>query len=220
MRQESRAAPPPLPADWETPPADGGALPADGEAADDAAVIEQSRHEPERFAALFVRHAPALKRYVIRRLGQDPAEDIVAETFAVAFQHRESYDLTRGDARPWLYGIATNLVRRHRRREIGLYRALSRTGADPVIEPFTDHVDQRVATDGARRRLAAALAKLSRGHRDALLLVTWAELTYEQAAQALGVPVGTVRSRVNRARSRLRRVLGDIDPTDAEERTK
>ncbi|WP_433351725.1 RNA polymerase sigma factor [Microtetraspora malaysiensis] len=199
MRDESRTAAPPRLVAVET--------------ADDAKVIERSRHEPERFATLFTRHAPALKRFVIRRLGQEFAEDIVAETFARAFQHRETYDLSRGDARPWLYGIATNLIGRHRRQEINLYRALSRTGVDSVIEPFTDQIDQRVAANGARRRLATALAGLPRGHRDTLLLVTWAELTYEQAAQALGVPVGTVRSRVNRARSKLRRALGDIDPT-------
>ncbi|MFG1680533.1 RNA polymerase sigma factor [Nonomuraea sp. NPDC049269] len=203
MRHESRTDAPPWPAAVET--------------ADDAAVIARSRHEPEHFTTLFTRHAPALKRYVIRRLGPDPAEDIVAETFARAFQHRETYDLARDDARPWLYGIATNLIGRHRRHEISQYRALSRTGADSVTESFTDEVDQRVAADGARRRLAGALAGLPRGHRDALLLVTWAELTYEQAAHALGVPVGTVRSRVNRARSKLRRVLGGIDPTDADE---
>ncbi|WP_329085497.1 MULTISPECIES: RNA polymerase sigma factor [unclassified Streptosporangium] len=199
MRHESRTDAPPRPAAVET--------------ADDATVIKWSRHEPERFAVLFTRHGPALKRYVIRRLGQDHAEDIVAETFAAAFEHRESYDLARDDARPWLYGIATNLIGRHRRHEINLYRALGRTGMDPVIEPFTDQVDRRVAADAARRRLASALAGLSRAHRDTLLLVTWTDLTYEQAAQALGVPVGTVRSRVNRARGRLRRALGGIDPT-------
>lgn len=184
-----------------------------GHAADDAAVIARSRHDPERFALLFTRHAPAIKRYVVRRLGEDPAEDVVAETFATAFQQRERYDLTRDDARPWLYGIATNLIGRHRRREITLFRALSRTGAGAVAEPFTDEVDSRLLADAAKRRVAAALAGLSQAHRDTLLLVTWAEFTYEQAAQALGVPVGTVRSRVNRARGRLRRVLGDLDPS-------
>ncbi|MBB5083570.1 RNA polymerase sigma factor [Nonomuraea endophytica] len=180
-------------------------------------MIARSRHEPERFAILFTRHAPALKRYVVRRLGLAAAEDIVAETFVVAFQQRGTYDLTRTDARPWLYGIATNLMGRHRRHEISLYRALSRTGVDPVTEPFTDQVERRVAADGVRDHLAAALAGLPGGHRDALLLVTWAELTYEQAALALDVPVGTVRSRVNRARSKLRRVLGGMDPTAADE---
>ncbi|GII78609.1 DNA-directed RNA polymerase sigma-70 factor [Sphaerisporangium rufum] len=185
--------------------------PAAPDGIDDAAVIARSRHDPEQFAALFARHAPAIKRYVIRRLGQDPAEDIVAETFTLAFQRRDSYDPAYGDARPWLYGITTNLMRRHRRQEIGMYRALSRTGVDPVVEPFTNEVHRRLAADGERRRLAAALAGLSRPHRDALLLVTWGELSYEQAALALGVPSGTVRSRVSRARAKLRRVLGGID---------
>jgi RNA polymerase sigma factor (sigma-70 family) len=207
MRLESRAAEPPRPAAGEA-------------RADDAAVIEQSRHEPERFAILFQRYAPALKRYVIRRLGVDPAEDIVAEAFLIAFRQRESYDASRTDARPWLYGITTNLIGRHRRGEIALYRALSRTGADPVTEPFTDRVDRQVAADGIRRNLAAALARLPAGHRDALLLVTWAELTYEQAAQALGVPVGTVRSRVNRARSKLRKAFDGVDPTAVHEEPK
>jgi RNA polymerase sigma-70 factor (ECF subfamily) len=181
--------------------------------ADDAEVIARSRHSPEHFAVLFHRHAPALKRYAVRRLGAAAAEDVVAETFVAAFQQRATYDLTRDDARPWLYGIATNLIGRHLRHEIGLYKALSRTGADPVTEPFTDRVDQRVTAGGVRVRLTAALAGLPAGHRDALLLVTWGELTYEQAAQSLGVAVGTVRSRVNRARKKLRRALGDIDPT-------
>ncbi|MEQ4723809.1 RNA polymerase sigma factor [Nonomuraea sp. B19D2] len=181
------------------------------------AAVAPSRRASERFATLFRLHAPELKRYVVRRLGVEPADDIVAETFAVALQRLESYDVSRGDERSWLYGIATNLIGRHRRREIGLYKALIRTGADPVIEPFTDEVEQRVSADGARRRLAKALAGLSRKHRDTLLLVAWTELTYEEAATALGVPVGTVRSRVNRARGKLRRALGDIDPTAADE---
>ncbi|SEG64773.1 RNA polymerase sigma-70 factor, ECF subfamily [Nonomuraea solani] len=176
-----------------------------------------SRYESERVGSLFVQHAPELKRYVVRRLGLEPADDIVAETFAVALQRLDSYDGRLGDERSWLYGIATNLIGRHRRREIGLYRALSRTGADSVIEPFTDEVDRRVAADGVSRRLAKALGGLSQKHRDTLLLVTWTELTYEEAAVALGVPVGTVRSRVNRARSRLRRVLAGIDPTVVDE---
>ena len=105
---------------------------------DDAAVIQLSRHEPEHFTVLFRRHAPYIQRYLVRRLGQDAADDIVAETFLLAFRQRDSYDLTRADARPWLYGIPTNLIGRHRRAETGLYRALARTGADPVTESFTD----------------------------------------------------------------------------------
>jgi RNA polymerase sigma-70 factor (ECF subfamily) len=183
----------------------------------DAAVIQLSRHEPEHFTVLFRRHAPHIQRYVVRRLGRDAADDIVAETFLQAFRRRDSYDLARADARPWLYGIATNLIGRHRRAETGLYRALARTGADPVTESFTDGVDDRVSASAASRRLAAALARLSAELRDTLLLVAWGDLSYEEAAAALGVPVGTVRSRVSRARSKLRRTLGDTNPAAFQE---
>ena len=80
--------------------------------ADDAAVIRLSRHEPEQFTVLFRRHAPHIQHYVVRRLGQDAADDIVAETFLLAFRQRDTYDQARADARPWLYGIATNLIGR------------------------------------------------------------------------------------------------------------
>jgi len=186
-------------------------------AADDAAVIQLSRHEPECFTVLFRRHAPHIQRYVVRRLGQDAADDIVAKTFLLAFRQWDSYDQTHADARPWLYGIATNLIGRHRRAEIRLYRALARTGADPVMESFTDRVDDRVSASTASRRLAAALAQLSAELRDTLLLVTWGDLSYEEAAMALGVPVGTVRSRMSRARSKLRQTLGGTNPAASEE---
>ena len=190
------------------------AEPADtAHTADDAAIIRLSRHEPEQFAALFRRRAPEIRRYVTRRLGTDAAEDVVAETFLVAFRQRHGYDLDRTDARPWLYGIATNLIGRHRRSETRLYKALARTGRDPVTEPFTDQVDARVSAGAAGRGLAAALANLPPQYRDALLLVAWGDLTYEQVALALGVPPGTVRSRVSRARSNIRRALGGIDPS-------
>jgi RNA polymerase sigma factor (sigma-70 family) len=185
--------------------------------ADDAAVIQLSRHEPELFTVLFRRHAPYIQRYVVRRLGPDAADDIVAETFLLAFRQRDSYDQSRLDARPWLYGIATNLIGRHRRAEIRLYRALARTGADPVMEAFTDQVDERVSAGTASRRLAAGLARLPEELRDTLLLVTWGDLTYAEAATALGVPVGTVRSRVSRARGKLRRTLGGTNPAAYDE---
>jgi RNA polymerase sigma factor (sigma-70 family) len=181
--------------------------------ADDATVIQLSRHEPEHFTVLFRRHAPHIQRYVLRRLSPDVADDIVAETFLLAFRQRNSYDLERSDARPWLYGIATNLIGRHRRAEIRLYRALARTGADPVTEPFTDRVDDRVSADHASRQLATALARLSADLRDAILLAAWSDLSYEEIAVALGVPIGTVRSRLSRARTKLRQTLGDTDPS-------
>ena len=187
-------------------------IPQSDAALNDAALIELSRHEPEEFTELFRRHAPYIQRYVTRRLGLalsngTTADDIVAETFLLAFRQRDKYDPSRADARPWLYGISTNLIGRHRRSEIRLYRALARTGTDPVTEPFTDRVDERVSADMASRGLAAALARLSADSRDTLLLAAWSDLSYEEIALALGVPVGTVRSRLSRARSKLRTIL-------------
>lgn len=183
--------------------------PAGGDPTDDGAIIALSLQDPEQFATVFRRHAPDIHRYVVRRLGSTAAEDVVAETFLTAFRLRARYRPDRPDARPWLYGIATNLIGRHRRVEVRQYYALARTGLDPVTEPFTDRADARVSAGAENRRLAAALAKLPAGHRDALLLVAWGDLSYEQAAVALGVPVGTVRSRLSRARGRLRQALGE-----------
>jgi RNA polymerase sigma factor (sigma-70 family) len=182
------------------------------QAEDDATVIARSIEEPECFAAVFRRHAPQIQRYVTRRIGADAADDVVAETFLTAFRQRSGYQWNRRDALPWLYGIATNLIGRHRRTELSQLRLLARTGADPVIEPFTDRVDAAVSADGAKARLGAALARLPAGHRDALLLVAWGGLTYEQVAAATGAPLGTVQSRISRARRKLRQSLGDLDP--------
>ncbi|GAA3660263.1 RNA polymerase sigma factor [Nonomuraea antimicrobica] len=179
---------------------------------DDAAHLERSRREPEAFAEVFRRYAADLTRYVARRLGPDAADDVVMETFLTAFRQRGRYDLSRPNARPWLYGIATNLIGRHVRTEVHQLRVLERTGADPVTAPFTDHSDDRVSAESTRRRLAGALATLPKGHRDALLLVAWAGLTYPEIAEALDVRLGTVRSRINRARERLRKELGGVNP--------
>jgi RNA polymerase sigma factor (sigma-70 family) len=180
----------------------------------DARVIARSRDEPERFAALFDRYAGDVHRYVARRIGPEAAEDLMAETFTTAFRQRHTYDLARADARPWLFGIATNLVGRYRRAEARRFKALARI-PEPVRdeEPVADRAVARAGATGVRRELAAALAGLSARHRDVVLLVAWGDLDYEEAAQALGVPVGTVRSRLSRARSKLREALGGSDPT-------
>lgn len=179
---------------------------------DDAALIERSRTEPEAFAAIFDRHATEIHRYASRRLGAALAEDVVGETFLVAFRRRDSYDLSYRDARPWLFGIATNMIGRHRQAEVRFYRALARTGVDPVIESPADDVVTRVAAAAQRKAIATSLAKLSTADRNTVLLVDWAELSYHEAANALGVPVGTVRSRLNRARRKVREALGGINP--------
>ena len=179
---------------------------------DDATVIRDSLSDPEQFAVLVHRHAAAITRYVTRRLGADAAEDVAAETFLVAFRQRASYT---GDGRvclPWLYGIATRLCHRYWRSETRQLRLLARTGADPVIEPFTDQVESQVAASAVKPRLADALSRLPKAQRDALLLQAWADLTYDQIARATGVRIGTVQSRISRARRRLREQLADINP--------
>jgi RNA polymerase sigma factor (sigma-70 family) len=104
------------------------------------------------------------------------------------------------------------MISRHRQAEVRFYRALVRTGVDPVIESPADDVVARVSAAGERRALAAALARLSASDRDTLLLVVWGELSYGQAAAALRIPVGTVRSRLNRARKKVREALGTASP--------
>jgi RNA polymerase sigma-70 factor (ECF subfamily) len=180
---------------------------------DDATLIAESLHVPERFAAIFDRHAPAIRIYVAHRLGCDAADDLVAEAFVVAFQRRAGYDGAHLDARPWLYGIATNLIRRHRRDEAGLYRAIARSAVDPPAELIADQVTRRVAAQAARSRLASALARLAGAQRDVLLLVA-SGLSVQETATALDVPVGTVASRLARARRRIRAEFGGASPLE------
>ncbi|WP_235994866.1 RNA polymerase sigma factor [Nonomuraea montanisoli] len=182
--------------------------------AEDSAIIQASLHEPERFAELFNRHAAVLHRYVVRRLGPDQAEDVVVETFTRAFEKRHKYAFDRPDALPWLYGITTNVIGSHRRAEVRGYRALARTGEDPVAVAFDEQVAARVSAAAIRKPLAAALARLGRDQRDVLLLIAWGDLSYEETARALGVPVGTVRSRLSRARRKIAHALGGENPTD------
>jgi RNA polymerase sigma-70 factor (ECF subfamily) len=198
------------------PAASRAGAPDDAET--DASVILRSLEEPARFGEVFRRHAPALHRYVARRLGGADADDVVAETFHTAFRKRHRYAPERPDARPWLWRIAANLVRRHHRTETRHYRALARTGVDPVLEGFADRAVARVDATALSGDLAAALARLSRGDRDVLLLIAWGELTYEETALVLGIPVGTVRSRLHRARKRVRTALGPALPTHEESR--
>ncbi|MEU7899108.1 RNA polymerase sigma factor [Nonomuraea sp. NPDC049152] len=183
--------------------------------ADDAELIRRSERAPEAFADLFDRHAPALRRYVARRLGPSLADDIVSDAFLAAFRRRGRYDASHPDARPWLYGIAARLISRHRRVEIRFYRALLRSGIDEIAEPYAERVDDRVAAQQAG--LAAALAELSPGDREVLLLVAWADMSYEDVALALDIPVGTVRSRLHRARARTRQALGGSNPVATRE---
>ncbi|WP_433511521.1 RNA polymerase sigma factor [Nonomuraea sp. CA-143628] len=195
------------------------APPATHSAADevtDAAVLVESVRQPERFAVIVDRHSDEIHRYVARRLGVEMAEDLVAETFLAAFRQRHKYDPERPDARPWLYGIATIALREHRRAEVRRNRVLARTPAHGAVESFDERSAARVTAERLQPKLAAVLAKLPAADRDLLLLIAWAELTYEEAAQALGVPIGTVRSRLHRIRKKVRRAFGGTDPMGEE----
>jgi RNA polymerase sigma-70 factor (ECF subfamily) len=176
-------------------------------ALDDATVIEASRAEPGRFASLFDRHAPYIHRYMARRVGAQAADDLVAETFLVAFRKRARYDPRFPDARPWLYGIATNLIGQHRREEARQFRLRQAAGPIPVQHDHAERAALDVTAQSVRAVLAQALARLAPPDRDVLLLVGWEQLSYEEVARALGIPVGTVRSRLHRARTKIREAL-------------
>ncbi|MFB4269398.1 RNA polymerase sigma factor [Nonomuraea sp. GTA35] len=174
----------------------------------DAQVIEASWRDPDRFGAVFDRYFASIHRYVHLRLGESAADDLAAETFLRAFRSRDRFDLTCPSARPWLYGIASNLVADHHRAEARRYRALARSVDAGEVASHDERVVQRVSAAVMQPRLAAGLARLSAGDRDVLLLVACAQLSYEEVAAALGIPQGTVGSRLNRARKRLRKIIG------------
>lgn len=179
---------------------------------DDAAAIVASISDPDRFAVIFDRHAPHVHRYVARRLGGEVAADLVAEVFLAAFRRRSRYARDRTDARPWLYGIASNLIKQHRRDEARRWRLLARLPPEPHEPDHAEKADDRISAQAARCELARALAQLSGADRDVLLLIAWEQLTYDEVATALDIPIGTVRSRLNRARGKLRAQLEGLDP--------
>jgi RNA polymerase sigma-70 factor (ECF subfamily) len=170
--------------------------------AEDSALIARSLAEPEAFAAIFERHFDEILRYLRRRFPAE-AEELAAETFVVAFDCRESYRALGDSARPWLYGIASNLLYKRRRREARSLRAYARS-AGRAAAPASEFAEAIERADAQRQApaLAAALAGLRVQERDTLLLYSLAGLSYEEVAFALGVPVGTVRSRLARARRR------------------
>jgi RNA polymerase sigma factor (sigma-70 family) len=190
------------------------------EALTDAEIIASSGPDPGQFALIFDRHFAAIHRYLHRRVGRELAEDLAAETFAVALRRRAGYDPHRADARPWLFGIAANLLRHHRRTERRQLVAYARTGADRVSEGGFEAADERVDADAAGPALAGALGALKPWDREVLLLHAWADLTYQEIADALSIPVGTVRSRLARARGRVRELLSANGQSLGERKTR
>ena len=183
----------------------------------DADLIGRSRQDPGCFATIFDRHAEEILRYAHARLGPDLAEDVTAETFLDAFRRRDRYDTSRPDARPWLYGIAVRQIGKHRRALSRQLKLLRSAPAEVTAEDFDVRAAERVTAEKLRPRLAAVLCGLPRQDRDLLLLVAWAGLSYDEAAEALGLTVSAVKSRLHRIRIKAREALGGANPALAEE---
>ena len=172
----------------------------------DAEVISRSLGEPEAFGLIYDRHAATLLRFLGRRAGAKVAEGLVGELFRDAFEQRTTFDGSRASALPWLYGIGSNLLLKHRRGEARRLRASARMVAGLEAadgRASAAALDARVLFS----RVAGAIEALPDGEREALLLFAWEDLSYQSVAEALELPIGTVRSRLNRARARLRELL-------------
>jgi RNA polymerase sigma-70 factor (ECF subfamily) len=159
------------------------------------------------FAVIFDRHFDAVHAYLLRRVGADRADDLASATFTIAFERRGSFRAATSSARPWLFGIATNLLRNEWRAQQRALEALSHLasrGGDVGGGPEIDRAGQSVSE---AERVAELLVDLDGDQRDVLLLYAWEGFSYQEIAAALGVPVGTVRSRLARGRARLRSLL-------------
>jgi len=181
----------------------------------DGAVIAESLETPGAFGVIFDRHGSTLLRFLARRVDPAEAEDLLGEVFRIAFERRSAFERDRDSARPWLYGIAANLVAKHYRSEARRLRAMARASALRASAARLldeDPAERAVAVADAGAlwpRVVDAIGALPEGERQVLLLFAWEELSYEEIAQALGVPVGTVRSRLSRGRARLAELTHD-----------
>ena len=170
-------------------------------------------------AVLYEEHVGAIHAYVARRVGRELAADVTAETFRIAIDQRHSFDPERGSARAWLFGIATNLIRRHWRTEERRLRAMARSvshgdqSSDQTSDPI-DRVAERVDAGSDARAVVAAVAALESADRELLVLIVWEELRHDEVAQVLGIPIGTVRSRLHRIRRQLRKSMSEATPAD------
>jgi RNA polymerase sigma-70 factor (ECF subfamily) len=171
----------------------------------DVDCLARSLKEPKAFELIFDRHFDAVHRYLHRRAGRELADELAADTFVLAFERRATCRADK-NVLPWLYGIATNLLRRHLRAERRQLRACARTGIDPWVV-YEDDAAARVDDAALGARLARALLAMHPRERDSLLLYALADLSYQEIAVALDVPVGTVRTWLHRARRAAQREL-------------
>jgi RNA polymerase sigma factor (sigma-70 family) len=193
-----------------------------GDETDQALWRRAAAGEPEAFGLLYERHARAIYNYLFRRCGDwSLAEDLTSVVFLEAYRRRRSVVIAEGKVLPWLYGVATNVVRNQHRSLRRYADALKRVPPPAPVLGIAGEVADRL---DAQRRMRAILAVLDRLHesdKDVLALCVWSQLSYEEAAAALGVPVGTVRSRLSRARRRLAELVDagghELDAVTTEE---
>jgi RNA polymerase sigma factor (sigma-70 family) len=176
----------------------------------DAEIMARSARHPEEFGVVFDRHFATIHRYLDRRIGRDAADELSGDVFRIAFEQRARFRPLHDSALPWLYGLATNLVLKRGRTEARRLRALARLDDGSREPDALDAVHDRIAAQDTRARLLDGLVSLPERDRDVLILVAWEGLSYEEIAVALEIPVGTVRSRLNRARGRLRELLPEF----------
>ncbi|MFI6874430.1 RNA polymerase sigma factor [Streptomyces sp. NPDC050400] len=172
----------------------------------DEDLLVRAATEPAAFEPLVARHSVALHGYLARR-APAAADDLLSEVWLQAFAHRHTFDAARGAARAWLFGVARNVLARHWQRaarDPGPSAADEPSGSDPW-----QAVDQRLDALAAGPQIHAGLAELPPVERELLLLVAWEGLTPTEAAAVVGIPAGTARSRLHRARARLRSRLSD-----------
>jgi RNA polymerase sigma factor (sigma-70 family) len=187
----------------------------------DGSVIAISVDRPDRFAEIFDRHFASVFRVAERRVGRDQASEVASETFVLAFAKRGSFRPEAVDALPWLLGIASNVILHQRRRFVRYLAAVERVSADVRTadrEGDLGSADRRLDAPADWARMRAALLTLSDTDRELLLLVAWDELSYEEAAVVLDVPLGTVRSKLHRAKARLRELLEPDGRTQTDQR--
>jgi len=155
------------------------------------------------FSDLYDRHAQAVYNYLFRRLANwSEAEDLTAVVFLEAFRRRGDAVVVEGKLLPWLYGIATNVLR-NRRRAMSRHRRLVAQLEVQSRDAAAPDAPARAEAAARMRTILVRVQRLPRAQQDVVALCIWSGLTYDEAALALGVPVGTVRSRLSRARAAL-----------------
>lgn len=166
-------------------------------------VLRRSIDQPDCFALLFDRHFARVHRYLRRRLGDELAGELAAETFLRAFGSRRSFRGADASVLAWLYGIAANLVRVNFRTEERRLRAYARAATDVGGDELVNTIEDRLDAKALAPALALALAGLSPALREVLVLHAWAELSHQEIAEALDCSTSAVRTRLSRARNRL-----------------